>query len=383
MKVAVLIVAAGRGQRVGGKLPKQYISVGGKVILRRAIEAFITAPSVDLIQTVIHENDHELYQKATMGLAILAPADGGNTRQQSVMKGLQALGSYEPDLVLIHDAARPFVTPEQIENIITKAVQHGAVIPVLPVTDTVKTIEGNRIISTIDRATLAHAQTPQAFRFKLIFMAHRKREGQEMTDDSAVAESCGIQVLTVTGDKGNFKITTGEDIKKAEYMLNRNLTDIRSGLGFDVHAFETGDHVILGGVAIPHDRRLKGHSDADVALHALTDALLGAIGAGDIGSHFPPDDDRWKGAASDIFLKHAAKLLADKGGVIANIDLTIICEAPKITPHCEAIRSNISDILDLETSRVSLKATTTEKLGFTGRREGIAAQAIVTVRLPE
>lgn len=383
MKVAVIIVAAGRGRRLGEELPKQYISLAGKTILRRTVEVFLNVPSVNLVQTVIHENDLDLYRQATAELTILPPVNGGKTRQQSVMKGLQALGPHEPDIVLIHDAARPFVTVELIEQIISQTAEHGAVIPVLPVTDTIKRLEDGKVTATLDRTTLARAQTPQAFRFKLIFMAHRKQEGQDMTDDCAVAESCGISVLTLTGDNGNFKITTREDLGKAEQMIRGNLTDIRSGFGFDVHAFAPGNQVVLCGMTIDHDRKLKGHSDADVALHALTDALLGAIGDGDIGQHFPPDDDRWRGASSDIFLKHAAGLLADKGGMIANIDLTIICETPKITPHREAMRRTISQILDLEISRISVKATTTEGLGFTGRREGIAAQAIATVRLPE
>ncbi|NOZ43315.1 MAG: bifunctional 2-C-methyl-D-erythritol 4-phosphate cytidylyltransferase/2-C-methyl-D-erythritol 2,4-cyclodiphosphate synthase [Alphaproteobacteria bacterium] len=388
MKVAVLIVAAGRGQRVGGDVPKQYLPVGGKIILRRSIEAFLNVPAVNLVQIVIHQNDHELYQQATAGLSILPPVTGGATRQQSVMRGLQALGIHEPELVLIHDAARPFVTPEQINHIISKAVDHGAAIPVLPLTDTIKRIDGDSIVTTVERRTLIRAQTPQAFRFKLIFMAHKRMTRHNdatgaLTDDCAVAESCGIRVLTIAGDERNFKITTSEDITRAEEMIRQNLSDIRTGMGLDVHGFEPGKQVILGGVAIAHDKKLKGHSDADVALHALTDAMFGAIGDGDIGSHFPPDDDQWRGVNSAVFLKHAAKLLADKGGVIANIDLTIICEAPKIGPHREAICDNIAAVLGLETARISVKATTTERLGFTGRREGIAAQAIVTIRLPE
>ena len=383
MKVAVLIVAAGRGHRVGGGLPKQYISLAGKTILQRTIEAFQKVPYVELIQAVIHRDDHKLYQQAIGGLDILLPVNGGDSRQQSVMKGLQSLGVHEPDLVLIHDAARPFITPKQIENIILESAEHGAIIPVLPVIDTIKQVSDNNIKKTIDRNSLARAQTPQAFRFKLIFMAHRKMEGQEMTDDSAIAEACGIQVKTIPGDEDNFKITTQADLIKAEHMIKSTLTDIRTGLGYDVHAFEAGDQVILGGIAIDHDQKLKGHSDADVALHALTDALLGTIGEGDIGTHFPPGDMQWRGASSEIFLKHAAKLLRSKDGIIANLDLTIICEAPKIMPHSAAIRDNIARILELAPDRVSVKATTTEKLGFTGRGEGIAAQAIVTVRLPE
>jgi len=387
MKVAVLIVAAGRGHRVDADVPKQYIPLCGKAVLYHTIEAFQQVPYVDVIQTVIHPNDHDFYHKAIQDLRLLPPVNGGTTRQQSVMRGLQGLGLHEPDLVLIHDAARPFITPGHIENIIVAAAEYGAVIPVLPMTDTVKQIDAHGIMQTLDRSTLVRAQTPQAFRFKLIFMAHRKMEGRELTDDSAIAEACGIRITTLPGDEENFKITTAQDLKKAQNIMNhmtrKNLTDIRTGLGFDVHAFEDGDHVILGGITIPHDHKLKGHSDADVALHAITDALLGAIGGGDIGSHFPPGDDKWRDASSCIFLKHAHKLLEEKQGVISNIDLTIICEAPKIGPHVTAIRGNISEILGLEPTRVSIKATTTERLGFTGRGEGIAAQAIVTVRLPQ
>jgi len=395
MKVAVIIVAAGRGHRAGAGQPKQYLPLCGKSILQHTIESFLNAPYVNLIQTVIHEDDRALYDQATAELSLeifpeisLAdPVTGGATRQQSVMNGLMALADQEPDLVLIHDAARPFVTPGHIEEIIVKAAGHGAVIPTLPLVDTVKQVRDGRIAKTVDRSMLARAQTPQAFRYKLIYMAHRKLAGKpadrDLTDDCAIAEACGITVLSIPGEERNFKITTPEDLKKAEQMIKQNLTDIRTGLGYDVHAFEPGNQVILGGVAIDHDRKLKGHSDADVALHALTDALLGAISEGDIGLHFPPTDPQWKGAGSGIFLKHAARLIADRGGLISHIDLTIICEAPKITPHRARIRDNIADMLDLDPSRVSVKATTTEKLGFTGRAEGIAAQAVATVRLPE
>jgi len=383
MKVAVLIVAAGKGHRLGAKLPKQYIPLCGPAILHHTITAFLKVPYVTLIQTVIHADDRALYDKAIKGLSLLPPVTGGATRQNSVMKGLQSLAKEDPDLVLIHDAARPFVSAELIESIIIEAARHGAVIPILPMVDTIKQLKKATVEKTMDRSILVRAQTPQAFRFKLIFMAHRKMELQDMTDDSAIAEACGIHVTTIDGDEGNFKITTKDDLDKAERMMKKNLNDIRTGLGFDVHSFEVGDHVILGGIAIPHSKTLKGHSDADVALHALTDALLGSIGEGDIGRHFPPSDNQWKGASSDIFLTHAAKLLQDKGGIISNIDLTIICEAPKIAPHAPTIRDNIAQILSLEPSRVSIKATTTEKLGFTGRGEGIAAQAIATVRLPE
>lgn len=395
MKVAVIIVAAGRGQRVGAERPKQYLPLCGKSVLQHSIEAFLNAPYVNLVQTVIHKKDRALYDQATAGLSsdispdafLAAPVIGGATRQQSVMNGLMALADEEPDLVLIHDAARPFVSPGHIKQIIAAAADHGAVIPTLQLVDTIKQTRDGRIIKTVDRSTLARAQTPQAFRYKLIYMAHRKMAGKpaasDMTDDCAIAEACGITVLSIPGEEGNFKITTPEDLKKAEQMIKQNLTDIRTGLGYDVHAFEPGNQVILGGVAIDHDRKLKGHSDADVALHALTDALLGAISEGDIGLHFPPSDPQWQDAGSDIFLKHAARLIADRGGLISHVDLTMICEAPKITPHRARIRDNIADMLDLDPTRVSVKATTTEKLGFTGRAEGIAAQAVATVRLPE
>jgi len=383
MKVAVIIVAAGRGHRFGGEIPKQYRTIGGTTILEHTIKAFKKVPYIDFIQCVIHGDDRALYDQSTAGLNILDPVIGGATRQKSVMNGLYSLGNTEPDLVLIHDAARPFISPKHIEDIIRAAADHGAVIPTLPVSDTIKLINDNKIIKTVDRHTLARAQTPQAFRYKLIFMAHKRQEAQEMTDDAAIAEACGIQLLAIAGEENNFKITTRQDLKKAENMIKNNLTDIRSGLGFDVHAFEDGDQIILGGIAIAHNQKLRGHSDADVALHALTDALLGAIGDGDIGQHFPPNDDQWKGATSDIFLKHAAQLIKEKGGIIGNIDLTVICEAPKIAPHSQAMRDNIAKILDMPPSRVSIKATTTEQLGLTGRKEGIAAQAIATVRLPE
>ncbi|PHZ86349.1 bifunctional 2-C-methyl-D-erythritol 4-phosphate cytidylyltransferase/2-C-methyl-D-erythritol 2,4-cyclodiphosphate synthase [Paremcibacter congregatus] len=384
MKVAVIIVAAGRGHRVGADLPKQYLPLCGKPILQHTVAAFLKVPTINLIQTVIHANDQALYETAIGNLDLLPPVFGGDTRQQSVIRGLESLAMHEPDLVLIHDAARPFISPRHIEDIIAAAEEHGAVIPTLPVVNTVKQISGQHITGTIDRSSLARAQTPQAFRFKLIYMAHlRTAATTPLTDDCAVAEACGIRVTTVPGEDRNFKITTAGDLMKAEHMMKQQLTDIRTGMGYDVHAFAPGDQVTLCGVPIPHTAKLKGHSDADVALHALTDALLGAIGEGDIGVHFPPSDDQWKGAASDIFLKHAADLLHDKGGVIANLDLTIICEAPKISPHHDAMRNHIADLLDLAPNRVSIKATTTEKLGFAGREEGIAAQAIVTVRLPE
>ncbi|MDG1437674.1 MAG: 2-C-methyl-D-erythritol 2,4-cyclodiphosphate synthase, partial [Emcibacteraceae bacterium] len=278
---------------------------------------------------------------------------------------------------------RPFIDQRIINDLIDAVATSGAVIPALKVTDTIKYMATDKIDSTLDRNYLYRAQTPQAFRYKAIFMAHRRFEKDDMTDDSAIAEKGGLQVRIIDGSEENFKITTQEDLIKAEKMIGKTYTDVRTGYGVDVHAFEDGDHVILGGIKIPHDKSLKGHSDADVALHAITDAVLGAMALGDIGDHFPPSDDQWKGASSDIFLKHAVELIEKVDGVIAHVDLTIICEKPKIGPHREKIRDRISEIIDLDIARISVKATTTEKLGFTGKGEGIMAQAVVTIRLPE
>ncbi|MBL4601770.1 MAG: bifunctional 2-C-methyl-D-erythritol 4-phosphate cytidylyltransferase/2-C-methyl-D-erythritol 2,4-cyclodiphosphate synthase [Emcibacteraceae bacterium] len=380
---AAIIVAAGRGHRLGGEIPKQYLDVGGMPILRRTVNIFLKNPSIDLIQVIIHPDDTELYELAVGDLDLPTPIHGGETRQQSVLNGLEAISDHMPEYVYIHDAARPFLDQIILNNLIEEVELSGAVIPALKVTDTIKYMTGDKIDSTIDRNYLFRAQTPQAFRYKAIFMAHRRFENNELTDDSAIAEKSGLKVRVIPGSEDNFKITTESDLKKAEIMTGNNYTDVRIGYGIDVHAFEDGDHVTLGGIKIPHDKGLKGHSDADVALHAITDAILGAIAMGDIGEHFPPSDDKWKGASSDVFLKHAAKLVDEREGVIANIDLTIICEAPKIGPHRDLIRDKISEIIDLDIDRVSVKATTTERLGFTGKGEGIMAQAVATVRLPE
>jgi 2-C-methyl-D-erythritol 4-phosphate cytidylyltransferase/2-C-methyl-D-erythritol 2,4-cyclodiphosphate synthase len=332
---------------------------------------------------IIHPDDNELYQTAIGELDLPPPVHGGETRQQSVFNGLEAISEIMPEYVYIHDAARPFLDQTTLNDLIDNVMEHGAVIPALKVTDTIKYMTEDHINSTIDRNLLYRAQTPQAFRYKAIFMAHRRHESNDLTDDSAIAEQSGLQVRIIPGSEDNFKITTAEDLLKAQIMTHTPYTDVRTGYGVDVHAFEDGDQVYLGGIKIPHDKKLKGHSDADVALHALTDALLGAIGMGDIGEHFPPTDDKWKGVSSDVFLKHAAKLIDDKDGVIANVDLTIICEEPKIGPHRDKIRDKISEIIDLDIARISVKATTTEKLGFTGKKEGIMAQAVATIRLPE
>lgn len=383
IKNAAIIVAAGRGQRMGGEIPKQYLEIGGVPILRQTINAFINCKHIDYIQVVYHPDDQNLYEKAVFGLDLPDPVIGGDTRQHSVLNGLAAITDLNPKNVFIHDAARPFITPGLIEKLSSSVEETGAVIPALKVTDTIKYMTDDHINNTIDREYLYRAQTPQVFDFELIYAAHQASVDRELTDDSAVAEQNGIKVRMIEGSENNFKITTDADLRKAELMTGKTYTDVRIGYGIDVHAFEEGDHVILGGIKIPHDQKLKGHSDADVALHAITDAILGAMAMGDIGEHFPPSDDKWKGANSDVFLKHAVSLVDEADGVIANIDLTIICEAPKIGPHRELIRDRISEIIDLDIKRVSVKATTTEKLGFTGKGEGIMAQAVATIRLPE
>lgn len=382
MKSIALIVAAGKGLRTGLNTPKQYIEIAGKTILRRTIDAFLAHPEIITVCVVIGEDDLLLYEKAVSDLDILPPIVGGATRQDSVRNGLESLAELAPDFVLIHDAARPFITTELIDRCLNKLMQAEAVLPSLAITDSLKSFEGDLITGALNRDEIVAAQTPQGFAFAPILAAHRTFAGENLTDDTALAERAGIEVAMIEGDPANFKITTPGDIEMARALITKSLTDVRTGLGFDVHAFEVGDSVWLCGINIPHDKRLKGHSDADVALHALTDALLGAISAGDIGAHFPPSDAQWKGAPSDLFLRHAADLIGEKGGIISHVDLTIICEAPRIGPHRTAMQARIAEILHIDTERVSIKGTTTEKLGFTGRGEGIAAQAVATVRLP-
>lgn len=382
MKVAALIVAAGRGSRAGPGAPKQYRLLAGAPVLRRTLSAFAAHPGISEIQAVIHPEDAESYEAAAAGLPKMAPAiSGGATRQVSVLAGLEALaGSNAPDIVLIHDGARPFVSHRLISDCIAALASHDGALAALPLTDTIRRGVGGLAGETVPRDGLWRAQTPQGFRFRSFLDAHRAAEGQDFTDDAAVAAFAGIDVALVEGDEDNFKITSAADIERAERMLMRG-GETRTGMGYDVHRFGPGDHVWLCGVKLPHVAGLEGHSDADVGLHALTDAILGAIGAGDIGKHFPPSDPQWKGASSDRFLAHAARLAREAGAAISNVDVTLICEAPKISPHTESMRGRIAEILGVEASRVSVKATTTEGLGFTGRREGIAAQAVATLRL--
>jgi len=388
-----LIVAAGRGTRFGGALPKQYLALGGSAVLRHAAAAFAAHPRIAGTQIVIREEDRALFDDAVAGIGVLPAVPGGAERQDSVRLGLEALVRHDPALVLIHDGARPFPDPALIDRVIDALDRAPAAIPALPLGDTLKRVAGGGIRETVDRAQLWRAQTPQGFHFKAILAAHREAVGRRMlTDDSAVAEAAGLTPLVVQGSEDNLKVTTAQDLAAAERLLAARLGDIRVGQGFDVHGFEPAtlpspasgksSHVVICGVEIPHGASLVGHSDADVGLHALTDALLGAIGAGDIGLHFPPSDPQWRGAASDQFLRHAAALVRDQGGTIAGVDVTVICERPKIAPHRVRMVERVAAILGISPARVSVKATTTDGLGFTGRGEGIAAQAVATVRLP-
>lgn len=383
MKVVALVVAAGRGSRMGsGGLPKQYRLLGGRPVLRHSLATFAAHPTIDAVLTVIHPDDRALYDEAAAGLALPAPVSGGAERQDSVRLGLEACAALAPDVVLIHDGARPFVDAGVIDRVVAALATHPGAIPALPVADTLKRGGTGAVITdTVPRDGLFRAQTPQGFRFADILASHRAAEGRVLTDDAAVLEAAGGAVALVAGAEANVKITTGEDLARAERLFDRPL-EPRVGTGFDVHAFEPGDGVQLCGVLVPHSARLKGHSDADVAWHAITDALLGAIGAADIGRHFPPSDDRWKGADSAVFLAHAARLVEGRGGRIANIDVTIICERPKIGAFRAAMRLRTAEVLGLSSERINVKGTTTEELGFTGRREGIAAQASANVLMP-
>jgi 2-C-methyl-D-erythritol 4-phosphate cytidylyltransferase/2-C-methyl-D-erythritol 2,4-cyclodiphosphate synthase len=377
---AALVLAGGSGQRFGGDIPKQYMSLAGIPVIRRAAEAFLRHPAIDRVQLVIRAEDRALCDAALAGLDLPAPVTGGATRQDSARLGLESLKPMAPDSVLIHDGARPFVDAALIDRTLAALAEAPAALPALPVTDTLKRGDGGRVAETVSRDGLWRAQTPQGFRFADILAAHAAAAGKALTDDAMVAEAAGMQVAIVAGSEENVKITTAGDMTRAARALSAAPGGTRIGMGFDVHAFCPGDHVTLCGVAIPHDHALEGHSDADAGLHALTDALLGAIGEGDIGTHFPPSDPQWKGAASDIFLRHAGELAAGHGATIANLDLTIICERPKIGPHRAAMQARVAEILGIAPDRVSIKATTTERLGFTGRGEGLAAQAVAAVR---
>jgi 2-C-methyl-D-erythritol 4-phosphate cytidylyltransferase / 2-C-methyl-D-erythritol 2,4-cyclodiphosphate synthase len=387
LKTAVLIVAGGRGVRAGGPLPKQYVPIRDVPVLVRTLNVFLEHPAVQLVTVAIGRDDLSLYDAAIGAghVKLTPPVTGGDTRQRSVLHGLRALDPHAPDRVLIHDAVRPFVSIDVIDRVLAALAETPGAVAGLALADTLKRAgPGQRVMATVPRDSLWRAQTPQGFRFADILGAHEAAAaaGQlDLTDDAAVAEWAGLAVTLVQGSEANRKLTTMEDLVLAAEFAGIAGPDVRTGQGFDVHRFAPGDHVWLGGVRIPHTHALEGHSDADVALHALTDALLGAIGAADIGQLFPNTDPRWKGAASHLFLTEAARRVRERGGTIANVDLTILGEAPKVAPHRTAIRQRIADILAIEIERVGVKATTTEGLGFTGRREGMAAMATATVIL--
>jgi 2-C-methyl-D-erythritol 4-phosphate cytidylyltransferase/2-C-methyl-D-erythritol 2,4-cyclodiphosphate synthase len=384
-KTVALVVAAGRGRRFGGPLPKQYADLAGRPVLGHALARLTAHPRIDRVQAVIHPDDRALYDRAAAGLELAEPTAGGPSRNDSVRLGLENLAPSPPETVLIHDGARPFVGAAVIDRVLDALDTSAGAIAALPVTDTLKRGADGRIAGTLDRAGLWRAQTPQGFRFADILAAHQTFAGQELTDDAAVAERAGLPVALVNGATENFKVTTQDDLARAAHWLAGGLASMREtrvGQGFDVHRFGPGDRVMLCGVAVPHEAGLLGHSDADVGLHAITDAILGALGAGDIGQHFPPSDARWKDAESGVFLRHAGGLVAEAGGSIRHLDVTLICERPKIGPHRAAMVARIAELLGIAAGRVSVKATTTEGLGFTGRGEGIAAQATATLGLP-
>jgi 2-C-methyl-D-erythritol 4-phosphate cytidylyltransferase/2-C-methyl-D-erythritol 2,4-cyclodiphosphate synthase len=388
---AALIVAAGRGARAGNGLPKQYQRVGGQSVLRRTIDRFLSHRQIGPVAVVIGADDAAHYSTlAPQHDRLLPPITGGPTRQDSVRLGLAALGADPPAWVLIHDGARPFASATLISRVVEALGAADAVLPALPVSNTLKAVGPDGLVkATMPREGLYEAETPQGFRFAAIREAHEKAAAQNLrfTDDCGIAEWAGIPVRVVAGEPANVKLTTAEDIAAADRRLTMEaalrLADIRVGTGYDVHAFGPGDRLFLGGIEIRHDRALVGHSDADVALHALTDAILGALAEGDIGAHFPPSDPRWRGASSDRFLADAVARVAAHGGIIAHLDLAIIAEAPRIAPYRDAMRQRIAAICGIDTGRVAVKATTNEGLGFIGRGEGIAAMATATVRLPE
>ncbi len=383
MTVAALIVAAGSGSRHGGELPKQYQILGGRPLLRHSVEAFRSHPAIDRVRVVIGPGHEDLYDGAVGDLPLEPPVRGGATRQASVQRGLDAFADAPPRLVLIHDAARPLVDHAIIDRVIRALDRGQAAVAAVRVVDSLRRDPGG----PVDRDGLWQVQTPQGFDFAAIVAAHRAamsdlNAGDPATDDATLAERAGVEVALVDGAISNLKITRAGDLTTAEAFLAARLGDIRTGSGFDVHKFSAGDHVMICGVRVPHSHALEGHSDADVGLHALTDAILGCVGQGDIGSHFPPTDPRWRGADSAVFLRHAVSLVREAGGVVTHLDVTIICERPKVGPHRAEMVARVAEIAGLRPGQVSVKATTTEGLGFTGRREGIAAQGLATVRLP-
>ncbi len=395
-RAVALIVAAGRGHRVGGPLPKQYRTLAGRSVLHHSVTAFALHPAIDAVRVVIHPDDAPLYESALAGAdagvadTLLPWVSGGATRQDSVRNGLQSLRDGAPDIVLIHDGARPLVSEPVISATIGALDAHDGAIAALPLSDTLKraTDADERpsvVAATVDRAGLWRAQTPQTFRYAAILAAHEAAQTDDFTDDAAVAEAAGLRVALTPGEEENIKITQETDFARAAGIIadraHHPEGESRVGHGFDVHRFGAGDHIMLCGVRVPHDHGVVSHSDGDVGLHAVVDAILGAIGADDIGSHFPPSDPRWRNADSAIFIARARDLLEDRGAALSHADITVICQAPRIGPHRPAMRARLATLLGVTEDRVSVKATTTERLGFTGRGEGIAAHAVVTVRM--
>ena len=389
-QIAVIIVAAGRGHRFGGEMPKQYFEVHQQPLVRHAVQVFLNHPAIDFIQPVIHPDDADILANALDGLDYQEPVAGGAARQDSVRNGLAALASSAPDYVLVHDAARPMVTLALIDRVIEALQDTPGVIPGIAVVDTLKRADDAGIITdSVSRDGLWRAQTPQGFKYADLLAAHRSVIGQELTDDAAVMEASGHRIAVVLGDEDNIKVTTPDDLMRMEEIMSDDSAQakpvrspsFRIGSGYDVHKLGPGDHVTLCGVEIASERALIGHSDADVALHAVTDAVFGAIADGDIGSHFPPTNSQWRGASSDQFLAYACERMRERGFNLSNIDLTIICEKPKIGPHRDAMRARLAEIAQIDVSCVSVKATTTERLGFTGRGEGIAAEAVIIIEI--
>jgi 2-C-methyl-D-erythritol 4-phosphate cytidylyltransferase/2-C-methyl-D-erythritol 2,4-cyclodiphosphate synthase len=385
----VLLVAAGKSERMQADMPKPYLQLGDETILRRTVRGFLEHPGIDGVRVAIRREHHAQYRKAVEGMTLFPCVVGGDSRQESVRLALESIAHRKPKYLLVHDIARPMASAGLISRILLALRNHDAAVPVLPITDTIKRGLDGRIQETISRENLYTVQTPQGFHFDTLMAAHAKMRGRGLTDDAAVMEQAGAVVAMVEGEADNIKITTQADLEYMETLLSLR-SETRTGLGYDVHQLKAHDadisvnhHTIkLCGVRIPFTHYLVGHSDADVGLHALVDAILGAIGDGDIGSHFPPDDQKWKGADSERFLMHAYELLKNRGGELVHLDVTLICERPKIAPHREQMITHIAQLLKITPDRVSIKATTTEKLGFTGRGEGIAAQAVATVRLP-
>ncbi len=396
MEIVAIVVAAGRGQRAGEGLPKQYRPIAARPMLSRTLDVLLSHPRIDAVLCAIHPDDRGLYDEATTGCAkgatLLAPVAGGATRQVSVLRALEALASRPAPagrrLCLVHDAARMFVDHALVDRAIEAGLRHGAAVPGLPVTDTVKRVDQDgMIVDTVDRSALRTVQTPQSFAYGPLLAAHRRaaEDGiDDFTDDARLAEWAGLPVHIFPGDPQNMKVTHPADVAEAERRLSSAAETLvtRLATGFDVHVFGPGDHIWLGGIRVPHDTGIVAHSDGDVVLHALTDAVLGTLGDGDIGTHFPPSDPQWRGASSDRFLAFAVERVRAAGGVVDHLDATILCEKPKVGPYRDAMRERIAEICGLDLGSVSIKATTTEKLGFTGRGEGIAAQAAATVRLP-